>query len=122
MRKLKPRNFTIDGKPYAVSISAGEIDREQDVHLHVAFRALFGNRSVCLVRGLTNRSFWHDYPAIEEMREKSISITPKIVCDLVRLARRSGWSPESCKSNFEFLATKDDIRVLSASDDDGREP
>src|SRR5579872_3624195 len=96
----KTRLYVIDGRDYAVSISDTGIDREGNIPLRVSFRAQFGSRSVCLVRGLTNRSFWHDYPEIEKMRAAAISITPKIVCDLIRLAHRKGWEPEKSKSNF----------------------
>ena len=117
MPKSKRRNYTIDGKPYAVYVSPGDVDHEDSIRLRVTFRALFGTRSVCLVRGLTNRSYWRDYPDIEQMRERSISLTPKIVCGLVRLAIRAGWSPEDAKSNFEFEATKDDVRALAVAND-----
>lgn len=115
MARPKPRNYTIDGKPYAISISGGEIDRDQNVHLHVTFRALFGYRSCCLLRGLVNRSYWHDYPNIEQMRAQSISLTPRIVCELVRLAHSKGWKPETDKANLELDATDDDFRTLIAS-------
>jgi len=117
MARPKPRLYTIDGKPYTISISQGEIDREQNVHLHVTFRAIFGERSFCLIRGLTNRLFWLDYPDIAQMRAKSVSLTPGIVCALVRLAHRTGWNPEDCKSNFEMYATNDDIRAFGAASD-----
>jgi hypothetical protein len=117
MQRSKPRDYVIDGRPYAVTISAAHIDEERNVHLRVTFRALFGTRSVRTVRGITNRSFWHDYPHIEEMRAKSISLTPKAVCELVRLAHRAGWTPENCRSNFEFHTTTDDIRALAGSSD-----
>jgi len=106
-----------DGKPYAVSISEGEIDAEGNVHLDITFRALFGNRSVCLVRGVTNRSYWQDYPAIDEMRARAVSVTPKVAYYLVRIAHARGWNPETCKSNFEMNASKADIRYQNDSAD-----
>jgi hypothetical protein len=102
----------IDSREYAVSVSGGEVDETQEVHLRVSFRALFGSRSVCLVRGLTNRSFWHDYPNLDKMRSESISLSPKVVCVLIRRAHSEGWSPETSKSNFEMLATKETIRAI----------
>ena len=128
MRKAKPRRYTIDGREYAVSVSGGEVDEAQEVHLRISFRALFGSRSVCLVRGVTNRSFWHDYPNVEKMRSESNSLSPKIVCVLIRRAHLEGWSPETSKSNFEMFATKETIRAIvvrteaaeSAAIEDGR--
>ena len=64
----KPRSYSVDGKDYAVSISDAALQPGGDVLLRVSFRAKFGSRSVCLVRGLTNRCFWHDYPETEKMR------------------------------------------------------
>jgi hypothetical protein len=122
MRKSVPRDYTIDGKPYSVSISAGKIDREGDVHLRVTFRALYGTRSVCLVRGVTNRSYWHDYPDVESMRERSISLTPRVVCELVRLAHRAGWAPATVRSNFRVDVTRDDIRAIVAVSDPAANP
>ena len=84
--------------------------------MHVAFRAQFGSRSVCLVRGLTNRSFWHDYPNVEQMREQAISITPLVISALIRLAHQSGWNPAASKSNFELQADRELIRKIADKD------
>jgi hypothetical protein len=114
MRKAKSRRYMIDGREYVVSISCGEIDEAEEVHLCVSFRALFGSRSVCLVRGVTNRSFWHDYPDVEKMISESISLSPKVVCVLIHRAHLEGWNPERSKSNFEMFATKETIRAIVA--------
>jgi hypothetical protein len=122
MRKAKPRKYTIDGREYSVSISAGEVDEDQEVHLRVSFRALFGTRSVCLVRGVTNRSYWHDYPNVEKMRTDSIFLSPKVARALIHRAHSAGWSPETSKSNFEMLATKETIRAIIARTEKPAEP
>jgi hypothetical protein len=99
-----------------VSISDAAIDQEGNVPLQISIRAQFGSRSVCLVRGLTNRSVWHDYPETEKMRAAAISITPKVVCGLIRLAQRDGWDPGASNSNFELSADLDVIRALGADE------
>ena len=115
MRKEKPRKYVVADREYAVSISVGKIDKEDNVHMRISFRAHFGNRSVCLVRGVTNRSFWHDYPEVEQMRKDSISVTPKVVCALIAQAHSAGWNPETSKTNFELVVSKESIRELAAS-------
>ena len=109
----KSRSYVVDGQDYAVSISDAGRDAEGNVLLRISFRAQFGSRSVCLVRGLTNRSFWHDYPEIEKMRSAAISITPAIICELIRLAHREGWNPNVSKSNFEFAANREVVQALA---------
>jgi hypothetical protein len=100
-----------------VSITDAGFDDDGNVLLRVSFRAGFGNRSVCIMRGLTNRSFWHDFPEIERIRATAISITPRVVCELIRMAHQTGWNPVVSKSNFEFLADREIVRsaVQSAS-------
>jgi hypothetical protein len=114
-RLRRNRPYTVDGRDYSVSISPAGFDQDKNVRLRVSFRAQFGTRSVCLVRGLTNRCFWQDHPEIKEMRAASISITPRIVCGLIHLALREGWAPDASKSNFELSVNRDVIRMLAAS-------
>ncbi|MDB5335928.1 MAG: hypothetical protein JWN70_1547 [Planctomycetaceae bacterium] len=112
MPKAKARNYQIEGQEYAVSISGGKINADGDVPLRISIRAHYGHRSFCLVRGVTNRSFWHDYPNIEEMRKNAISLAPRQACDLIALAHRLGWNPVVSRSNFEFVATKETIQAV----------
>jgi hypothetical protein len=112
-KSRRNRPYTVDGRDYTASISTAGVDNEKNIQLRVSFHAQFGNRSVCLVRALTNRSFWHDYPEIEKMRSAAISITPKIICGLIRLAHREGWDPEVSKSSFELSANRDVVRALA---------
>jgi hypothetical protein len=112
MAKPKSRIYQIEGREYAASISAGHVDKEDNVALRISIRAHFGTRSFCTVRGVTNRSYWHDYPYIEEMRKIAISIAPRHVCALVAWAHSKGWDPIASKSNFELLANREDIRAL----------
>ena len=112
MPKAKRRIVNVDGKSYEVSVSPGSIDREQNVSLRISIRAQFGSQGFCVVRGLTNRSFWHDYPNTEEMQAASISVGPLQLCGLITLAHSQGWDPTTSKSTFELNATRDTIRQL----------
>jgi hypothetical protein len=109
------RPFTVDGRAYLVSVSPGDLDEEKNVRLRVTFRADFGTRSACLVRGLKSRSYWQDYGEFEKFLAARISITPQIVCGLIRLAHQAGWDPVASKSNFEYQADRDIIRSLAPS-------
>ncbi|MCL4855051.1 MAG: hypothetical protein KJZ78_27125 [Bryobacteraceae bacterium] len=111
------RTYQIEGREYAVSISAGKLDEQGNVPLQISIRAHFGTRSFCTVRGVTNRSFWHDYPDIEKMRKTAISITPRHVCALIARAHSQGWNPDTSKANCELPATREDIRGLIEQDD-----
>ena len=114
--RSRPRQpYTVDGRDYKVSISDAGFDQEKNVRLDISFRAQFGTRSACQVRGVTNRSFWQDFPEIEQIRAAAISITPKVVCELIRLAHRKGWDREASRSNFELLADREMVRAFSES-------
>jgi hypothetical protein len=81
--------------------------------LRVTVKAQYGVRAVCLVRGLSRRSFWHDFPDVEQARNEAISITPKVVCGLIRLALERGWEPEVSRSNFNLAVDRDVVRALA---------
>ncbi|QDU46031.1 hypothetical protein Mal52_45280 [Symmachiella dynata] len=104
MPSLKGKKYEVDGNSYTVAVTVKDIDSDNGVHLRITIRAEFGNRSFCSVTGLVNRSFWHDYPAIEEMRKRSISITPSVVCKIIRHVRKGMWQPdqESANRNYEI--------------------
>lgn len=109
MPKAKGRIVHVEGQCYEASVSAGPIDAEHNVSLRISIRALFGHQGFCVVRGLTNRLFWHDYPNVGEMRVASISVGPRELCGLIALARSAGWDPVTSKSTFELAATRDTI-------------
>jgi hypothetical protein len=105
--------FEIDGRDYLVSISAARYDAKLNVvPMRVTFRAQFGTRSVCLVRGITNQSF---YESSREEMKKRISITPKVVCEMIRAAHRAGWDPEGSRTNFEWIVDREVVRTVSES-------
>lgn len=111
MPKSKGKQYEVDGRPYCVAISVSEIDEADAVHLRVTIQAGYGTHSFCTVKGLLNRSYWHDYPDIEEMRQRAISITPAVVCHIIRHALNTEWKPKTEKANRtilldnQFLAT-----------------
>jgi len=112
MPRGKSQSYTVDGRAYDVAISAGEIDEDDNVRLRISIQAAFGRNSVCLMRGITNRSYWHDYPCTKEMRRAAVSIAPRQVFGLIKLAHASGWDPERSCSNFELVVNSEAIRTL----------
>jgi len=111
MPKSKGKHYEVDGRSYSVAIAVSGIDEADDVHLRVTIQAEYGTRSFCTVQGLVNRSYWHDYPHIEEMRKRTISITPSLVCHIIRHARDNEWNPESETTNRRIQL---DNRLLAA--------
>ena len=94
-----------------MSISDTGFDQKFNVRMRVTFRAQFGTRSVCLMRGLTNQSHYEN----REELEKRISITPKVVCELIRQAHREGWDPEGSRTNFEWFVDREVVRGICES-------
>lgn len=78
-------------------------------------RAAFGEKALCVINGLINRSYWHDYPHVEEMRKRSIAITPRVVCEIIRWAHRSGWNPDADKSVLELQLDNQSLRDMLES-------
>ena len=109
------RPYTVDSRDYTATISPAGFDAEENVRMRVSIRAEFGHRSVCVVRGITNRSYWHDYPDVESMQAAAISITPQVVCGIIRLAREKGWDPDTSKSNFALVIDREAVRLLANS-------
>ena len=103
-RKSKRKTYSVDGESYTASIVECGYDETGGVRLRVTATADFGTGSTCMLEGLTNREFWHDYPEFD--RDQAISITPKTVCDLIRHARTHGWDPTTSKSNVRIQLTK----------------
>ncbi len=64
MPKPKGKKFLVDGKSYEVAIGVRDIVDGDDVRMKITIAAAFGHKSFCLVKGLINRSYWHDYPYI----------------------------------------------------------
>jgi len=106
-RARKP--FKVDGRDYLVPISDAGFDGQLRVCMRVTFRAQFGTRSVCLVRGITNQSSYESSP--QEMK-KRISITPKVVCEMIREAHRAGWDPVGSRTNFEWVVDREVVREI----------
>lgn len=114
-RPRRSRPFQVDGREYAVTIAAAGRDSEENVQMRVTIRAQFASRSVCVLRGLTKRAYWVDYPNFDVQGAGAISITPQAICVLIRHARQQGWNPEASKSNFELTIDNEVFRALMSS-------
>ncbi len=113
-RKAKRKSYAVDGENYVASITECGFDESGAVRLHVTVTAEFGTNSTCILEGLTNRKFWHDYPNFDP--DRTISITPKAICQLIRFARSNGWDPLSCRSNQRMQLTNECFaRIIAAN-------
>ena len=110
-RKSKRKTYSVDGESYTASIVECGYNETGGVRLRVTATAEFGTGSTCMLEGLTNREFWHDYPDCNP--EEAISITPKTVCDLIRHARSHGWDPITSKSNARIQLNNEIMSQIS---------
>ena len=115
MPKSKGKSYNVAGNPYVVSIGVRDITDAGEVRISLTVRAEYGEKSFCKIRGLVNRSYWHDYPDVEEMRKQSIAITPAIVCKLIRQAHQSGWNPVESKSDFVMDIDNHEFKKIAES-------
>ena len=99
-------------QPYLYAVSARGMDENENVIMCVTIRADYGSRSVCIFRGILNRSYWHDYPEIEKTMQGTISITPAIVSKLIDYAHANGWDPVTSRSNIELVVDNDLVKSL----------
>jgi hypothetical protein len=113
-RRQRQKPVIVDGEPYLYWIRELPFDDADAVPLRVVLRADFGTRSFCTITGLTNREYWHDFPIWDP--DVTISVTPKVVCNLIRFARTQGWNPVSTRTNFS-IAT-DNASLSSIREDE----
>ena len=53
---------------------------------------------------------WHDDPRdMQKWRAETVSITPRVVCELIRMAHRNGWDPERSKTEFEWFVDRGEV-------------
>ena len=114
-RKSNRKSYFVDGDNYVASITECGYDETGAVRLRITVTAEFGTNSTCILEGLTNREFWHDYPDYDP--GQTISITPKTVCELIRYARRNGWDPISSRSNQRIQLTNELLAEIVADTD-----
>lgn len=106
-RVFRRKPFTVDNQRYEASLTANDADA---VQLRLTIRAAFGTRSFCTFNGLQNFDYYHNYGNWDDI--DSISITPRMVCSLIRYARRNGWELDSSKSNHQIDLTNQDAKSL----------
>ncbi|MEM9940488.1 MAG: hypothetical protein AAF939_02785 [Planctomycetota bacterium] len=115
--KSKRKRYIVDQLPYTACITEHGISEDGGIQLGVAIKADYGLRSLCLIRGTVNRSYWMDYPDFDP--NKSFSITPRVVCDLIRFAIANVWSPATSKSQMEFRVDNQKLSSIIQSDGSG---
>ena len=96
MPKSKRKGYSVDDNSYTVSVHECGYESSGGVKMAVTIKAEYGTGSFCIVEGMVNREYWHDYPDFSPTR---ISITPRVVCEIIRHAHSTGWNPTYDKSN-----------------------
>lgn len=104
---FRQKPFVVDNQRYETWLTAKYADA---VELRLTVRADFGSHSICIFSGLQNFDYYHNYGHWEEI--DSIAITPQMICALIRYARRSGWEPDTSKSNRQIDLCNQDARQL----------
>jgi len=113
MKKKTTRNrkpMTVDGRPYIASITAIYVAAGSPLTMRLTKRADYGHRSFCMFRGLTNHAYYFNYGEYDP--EQSISLTQRVVADLIRFAHAQGWEPMKSRSNFKVESDNDAIRQI----------
>jgi len=114
MPKSKSKAYSVDGNSYTVSVGECGHDSGGGVRMSVTLKAEYGTGSYCVVEGMVNREYWHDYPDFDPAR--TISITPRVVCEIIRYAHNAGWSPTDVKSNCRIHLDKEALGKLMCTD------
>lgn len=107
---LNRKPMTVDGRAYIASITAVYVAAGSPLTMRLTIRADFGHRSYCTFRGLTNHAYYFNYGEYDP--EQSISLTPRVVADLIRFAHSQGWEPMQSRSNFEVESDNDAVRQI----------
>ena len=98
--KSKQRRLVVDELPYIACVSENGRSDDGGVKLRVIIQACYGYESLCVIWGMVNRDYWLDFPDFDI--EKTFSITPRVICELVRHALENGWSPTESKTQVQI--------------------
>ena len=107
--KSKRKHYVVDDQPYTACVNENGTTPDWGVKLSVAIKAEYGSHSLCLIKGMVNREYWNDYPNFDHA--KTFSITPRVICGLIRHALKNGWDPVGSKSQCNIQL---DNKVLLA--------
>ena len=115
--KSKRKHFVVDDRAYWACVNENGSTTDWGIKLSVAIKAEYGMNSLCLIKGMVNRAYWHDYPDFD--KTKAFSITPRVICGLIRHALINGWNPIANKSQYNIQL---DNRALLAIIVDANRP
>lgn len=99
-------------QPYLYAVADRGMDENENVIVTVTIRADYASWSVCIFRGIRNRSYWQDYPDLEKIKTGTVPITPAVVSKLIDYARGEGWDPETSRSNIELTIDNEFVNSL----------
>lgn len=108
--KSKRKRLIVDDMPYVACVSENGQTEDGGVRLRVIIEAEYGYKSLCVIAGMVNRDYWLDYPNIDT--ENTFSITPRIICELIRHALTNGWSPTVSKTQTTIKLDNDGLFAI----------
>ncbi|MEL7496475.1 MAG: hypothetical protein AAFN77_02615 [Planctomycetota bacterium] len=94
--KSKQKRLVVDELPYFACVSENGRTEDGGVKLRVIIQADYGYESLCVIAGMVNRDYWMDFPNLDI--ENMFTITPRVICELIRHALHHGWSPTKSKT------------------------
>ena len=108
--KSKRKNLVVDDLKYTSCVNEAGYTEDGAVKLNVAVRAEYGTKSLCIIEGMANREYWSDYPNYDPSR--TFSITPRVICEIIRHALQNGWDPNERKSDIRIQLNNEGLRKL----------
>ncbi|MEM8945479.1 MAG: hypothetical protein AAGD11_09860 [Planctomycetota bacterium] len=94
MPKKGLRKLVIDGKGFYVSVKGRALTDAGDVPLSFVVHLEGNDRAKLLIKGITSRDYWIDFPDIEKYSDRALTLTPKSIVAVIRHCIAEGWEPD----------------------------
>lgn len=88
------RKLVVDGQTYFVSLSGKRLDAAGNVPISFVAHLEGNDATKLVVKGITSRRFWHDYPNAEQFVDGVFRVTPRIAVTIIRHGISQGWDPK----------------------------
>lgn len=108
--RSKQRHLVVDELSYIACVSENGHTEDGGVKLRLVVQAEYGYESLCVIAGMVNRDYWLDFPDTDV--GKTFAITPRVICELIRHALASGWSPTESKTQALIEIDNDQLFAI----------
>ena len=103
MPKKGLRKLVINQRRYFASVSGGRINESGDVPISFVVHPDGNDRAKLIVKGITSRDYWYDFPDTEKTQELGVAITPKNMVCVIEHCLAEGWDPDGTgQTNFSI--------------------